>query len=93
MLGEAVDPINFFKAIISVFVMLDTLVMVKLHAVISMNVLLAITIVPLLEESAKIPLVIMNAMAVLTVTLVTASFAMMSMNVSLVLLVRSFAHR
>ena len=33
--------------------MLDTLVMVKLHVVILMNVLLAITIVPLLEESAK----------------------------------------
>ena len=67
--------------------------MVRLLVVILMNVLLAITIVPLLEESAKILLAIMNAMAVSTVTLVTASFAMMSMNVSLVLLVRSIVHR
>ena len=87
------DRINLFQAIISVFVMLDTLVMVRLHVLILMNVLLVITIAPLLVESARILLVIMNATVVLTATPVTVSYAMMSMNVSLVVLVRSIALR
>ena len=67
--------------------------MVRLHALILMNVLLAIIIAPLLVESARILQVIMNVMAVSPVTLVTVSFAMTSMNVSLVVLVRSIALR
>ena len=73
--------------------MLDTLVMVRLHALILMNVLLVITIAPLLVESARILRVIMNVMAASTATMVTVSFAMTSMNVSLVVLVRSIALR
>ena len=57
--------------------MLDIQVMVRLYVLILMNVLLAIIIVLLLAESARILLVIMNVMAVLTDTLVTVSFAMM----------------
>ncbi len=67
--------------------------MVRLLVLILMNVLLAITIAPLLVESARILQVIMNVMAVSTATLVTVSFAMTSMNVSLVVLVRSIALR
>lgn len=57
--------------------MLDIQVMVRLYVLILMNVLLAIIIVLLLAESARILLAIMNVMAVLTDTLVTVSFAMM----------------
>ena len=57
--------------------MLDIQVMVRLYVLILMNVLLAIIIVLLLAESARILLAIMNVTAVLTDTLVTVSFAMM----------------
>ena len=51
--------------------------MVRLYVLILMNVLLAIIIVLLLAESARILLAIMNVTAVWTDTLVTVSFAMM----------------
>ena len=57
--------------------MLDIQVMVRLYVLILMNVLLAIIIVLLLAESARILLAIMNVTAVLMDTLVTVSFAMM----------------
>ena len=57
--------------------MLDIQVMVRLYVLILMNVLLAIIIVLLLAESARILLAIMNVTAVLTDTLVTVSFVMM----------------
>ena len=57
--------------------MLDIQVMVRLYVLILMNVLLAIIIVLLLAESARILLAIMNVTAVWTDTLVTVSFAMM----------------
>ena len=57
--------------------MLDIQVMVRLYVLILMNVLLAIIIVLLLAESARILLTIMNVTAVLTDTLVTVSFVMM----------------
>ena len=73
--------------------MLDIQVMVRLYVLILMNVLLAIIIVLLLAESARILLAIMNVTAVWTDTLVTVSFAMTSMNVSLVVLGRSIVLR